>query len=527
MESLAPKTANREDLSLLKLHAWCVDPDEVPVVKRLWVPEAEEVDPAACMPTSRQLLEYMTLIHVGRIREHEGLERWLCPTNSDGSGQSGLPEDSGGFFGRGEWNVLPWTRGVRGHHGGMHPSEAQGGSYRQALLGCIGPSNWRIPPMVNATEAMECTRTVAIPRTKTALPTCQTVVTAAPRLAPTELATRRATDKVGSAHQATEDLSVERQGAVEVGHTAQADPLPRSSSFDHGHVMVQDMQPMSTKQVLSWGLPSMGMDKVVLDPPSRDNEVDPMEKGKWQVDASEVGPSDPSDGANPVTAIEVGLQKTLELATANDVGPQQMLEMATTTLTDPEEGPSASHVVATTRATKLCVGSYSAGWAPLLDLVPTRAPEDVGERPLDVVGPGLNTAQAREPMGPVAEVTTYDCMSPSWSNTTGPVGQDQGDGLTSKEQIALQNIKSFCTGLLKNLAPPLLREFEGLRGIKAGQDPFTPRHATRSVSLGGNRKSKASAAEAVLLKALRFDSDDMAVSEDALGQLRTVFDSPL
>ena len=35
VESLAPETENREDLSLFKLRAWCVDPDEVPAGKRL------------------------------------------------------------------------------------------------------------------------------------------------------------------------------------------------------------------------------------------------------------------------------------------------------------------------------------------------------------------------------------------------------------------------------------------------------------------------------------------------------------
>ncbi|KAI5016144.1 hypothetical protein ZWY2020_005995 [Hordeum vulgare] len=97
------------------------------------------------------------------IREHEGLERWLCLSNSDGSGQSGLLEDSSGFSGRGEWQVLPWTRGVRDHRSGMQPSGAQGGSYRQALLGCLGPSNWRIPPMVNATQELQRNRDVATP----------------------------------------------------------------------------------------------------------------------------------------------------------------------------------------------------------------------------------------------------------------------------------------------------------------------------------------------------------------------------
>ena len=35
VESLAPETKNREDLSLFKLRAWCIDPDEVPVAKRI------------------------------------------------------------------------------------------------------------------------------------------------------------------------------------------------------------------------------------------------------------------------------------------------------------------------------------------------------------------------------------------------------------------------------------------------------------------------------------------------------------
>ena len=36
-----PETENREDLSLFKLQTWCVDPDEVPADKHLWVQEPE------------------------------------------------------------------------------------------------------------------------------------------------------------------------------------------------------------------------------------------------------------------------------------------------------------------------------------------------------------------------------------------------------------------------------------------------------------------------------------------------------
>ena len=103
----------------------------------------------------------------------------------------------------------------------------------------------------------------------------------------------------------------------------------------------------------------------------------------------------------------------------------------------------------------------------------------------------------------------------------------QEERLTAKEMAALGNIKAFCAGLLKKLVPPLLKEFEGLRGVKSGQDPFTPRRATRSVCAGGARKTNATAAETVLLKTLGFDCEYLAGSEDALGQLRTVFDSSL
>ncbi|KAF7094863.1 hypothetical protein CFC21_097143 [Triticum aestivum] len=105
--------------------------------------------------------------------------------------------------------------------------------------------------------------------------------------------------------------------------------------------------------------------------------------------------------------------------------------------------------------------------------------------------------------------------------------QRREDNLSVKEIAALGNIKAFCAGLLKKLAPPLLKEFEGLRGVKPGHDPFTPCCTTRYVCASSSRKTKASAAETVLLRTLSLDCDDLAVSEDALSQLRTVFDSPL
>lgn len=61
IESLAPETESRKDLSLFKLRAWCVDPEDVPVSRRLWIPEPPELAPnaAARRPSFRQLLVYL------------------------------------------------------------------------------------------------------------------------------------------------------------------------------------------------------------------------------------------------------------------------------------------------------------------------------------------------------------------------------------------------------------------------------------------------------------------------------------
>lgn len=174
------------------------------------------------------------------------------------------------------------------------------------------------------------------------------------------------------------------------------------------------------------------------------------------------------------------------------------------------------------------------GWAPVRDLMQASMATVEVERHADspVVGPVL---QESMPSAACTDVTTYVACgegnlrvsaSDSAARADDSLQRQEGN-LSAKEIAALGNIKTFCAGLLKKLVPPLLREFEGIRGVRTGQDPFTPRRTTQSVCSGGARKSKASAAETVLLKTLGFDCEDLAVSEDALGQLRTVFDSPL
>lgn len=78
-------------------------------------------------------------------------------------------------------------------------------------------------------------------------------------------------------------------------------------------------------------------------------------------------------------------------------------------------------------------------------------------------------------VGPVSEagkggdVTTLHAHARTVpTSTVGDIGEGSlnlaqttiSTNLSSKELAALTNIKSFCSGLLKKLAPPLLREIE-------------------------------------------------------------------
>ncbi|XBH68916.1 hypothetical protein VPH35_096948 [Triticum aestivum] len=118
IDNLGPETENREDLSLFKLRVWCVDPDEVPVSCRLWVPDPVASDPAQRRPSFRQLLEYPALIHIGRLRDFSPSDLWRRSSNADSdSGQSGLPDSSLGSFAGGDWTVQSWSRGVRDRRG--------------------------------------------------------------------------------------------------------------------------------------------------------------------------------------------------------------------------------------------------------------------------------------------------------------------------------------------------------------------------------------------------------------------------
>ncbi|KAE8798574.1 hypothetical protein D1007_26054 [Hordeum vulgare] len=97
------------------------------------------------------------------------------------------------------------------------------------------------------------------------------------------------------------------------------------------------------------------------------------------------------------------------------------------------------------------------------------------------------------------------------------------------EAAALVKLKLFCSNIVKRLAPPLLREVQA-SSLRCDVEPFTPKRATRSTKRAGEASSgpsKAKSAENVLLKALGLGPKDLVPDDDAVQELRQLFDSPL
>jgi hypothetical protein len=109
-------------------------------------------------------------------------------------------------------------------------------------------------------------------------------------------------------------------------------------------------------------------------------------------------------------------------------------------------------------------------------------------------------------------------------------GPDRNMQLVQEEPAAFSRIRSFCSKLIKQLAPPLLREYEIASKLRGDAVLCTPRRITRNNSAGlppAKQSKKASAVENVLMKALGLSPSDFMVDDQALLELQDVFDSPM
>jgi hypothetical protein len=114
----------------------------------------------------------------------------------------------------------------------------------------------------------------------------------------------------------------------------------------------------------------------------------------------------------------------------------------------------------------------------------------------------------------------------------GASSEDFQVGMSPDELSAFARMKTFCSSILKMLAPPLLREIKSSTKLSSEAEPFAPRritHASTSAATLAIRPAskKASAAKTALLRTLGISPVNLAVDEGALEELRHFFDSPI
>ncbi|CAM0950369.1 unnamed protein product [Alopecurus aequalis] len=159
--AVAPEAASREELGMFRVDGWAVDPEGIPPLRELWVPEPAAGIPYPA-PVSRNkemgLMKYRVLIHIVKIEEFCFLEDpGFGPSGgSPGSDRDGLPEeDSSGHNGEGFWTSRTrfWSSGEPDRRGPFADGGEMGdnhGNGRQRYARCgvqEQPSDWRLPGM--------------------------------------------------------------------------------------------------------------------------------------------------------------------------------------------------------------------------------------------------------------------------------------------------------------------------------------------------------------------------------------------
>jgi hypothetical protein len=149
-----------------------------------------------------------------------------------------------------------------------------------------------------------------------------------------------------------------------------------------------------------------------------------------------------------------------------------------------------------------------------------------GEEDTGPLGQGQDLASSEISMAPLESYAGHNLDMQLVQKIPEPINGD----MTAAEKLATARMKEFCARILKSLAPPLLREVESMSSLRAAAEPFTPRRSTRfntPASRSGKAPRKASAAESALLKALGVSVDCLSADEDAIKELKQLFDSPL
>ncbi|CAM0955630.1 unnamed protein product [Alopecurus aequalis] len=528
--ALAPESRSRSDMSLFRLSAWTSQLEGIPTARMLAIPEPPLLDEEAPPSPAREfsgedlgsppapargteelrLLKYKVLIHVERVEEESVPEDdWVFSQTSDNA-QSGLPEPDAGSDGRRRCvtRSLPWCRGVADQRGPTSNGVVGGAGGRTYCQVAEGRLDWQLPPIVDRTVGKEGVQLDA-PRNKTKSIQIDRRVRAGGETLVADPSQKDSLLAVEAPRMTVVQFSMEDGETRQTG--AEKAPLPEAE----GAALVEKSGLVGPDTDTLGNLPSG--DKVgpsgasglaPTHPPQSlglEASLDP------EADTQRIGHT----GLSVAETEQVGLTgssvaECMGMVVANaDPGASNVDGTA----------PSVPGHVETGCDQRAATGPpLLGGLEPATLLVQEEWVCDVRVENLVMDDGRLQEAQRQVSEAPLALTNSEVDSAP------------EDLGMTDREAAAYGRIKRFCTNVLKMLAPPLLQEVESSSKLCPDAEPFTPKCFTRSSGakpLAGKPPKKASTPECVLLKTLGIAQEDLVVDEEALNDLKAMFDSPL
>ncbi|XBH98149.1 hypothetical protein VPH35_127707 [Triticum aestivum] len=547
VDMVAPESSSRRDLSAFKLTAWTAEPDSIPSLRWLAIPEPGLVAPLLLPP----LLQYKVLIHLDSVADYSEWDEPLFLGVSSGSDQSGVSSDgriSGGAAPAVVPRRLPWHFGARDSCG-----QGVGSSSGKTPDTPATGDSWCLPPMEN--RMMVTAGGVVMPIRD--------------RLSVRTSAFDRLTMHDGVAVVGQRNLNlrpgneetVPRQpiSAAEVDRliSPNGGPSPQGGPADTAATLGKEK---NQEAVLHLG--DATAEDPLLCPIIEQTQTPPVRV----VDPTQLSPRGEEESQHEMIEHRTRGEDDLHLGTSEhqlqgtcmqpEVGPgdnatavdkgdkhigmtsQVDLELNASApakhLCD-QEGGAASEVAGglsteifgETRRNVLasaeesqqlpiegeCVlacDSLHGALHGALDVTTSRAATSDLHRGVDVL-------ESR----PCTEMALYE------REILSEVHDSVQQGMTASEALAFAKLKAFCSCIVKKLAPPLLKEIQAST-LHPAIEPCTPRRTTRATKrIAGTGVSKAPPAENVLLRTLGIAAEDLTVDDRAVEELKGLFDSPL
>ncbi|CAM0956503.1 unnamed protein product [Alopecurus aequalis] len=496
LTAVAPETTDRSDMGTFRADGWTVDPEGIPPVRELWVPEPREGVPFPRLVRRIKelgLLLYRVLIHVERIEEFIRLEDPGVGTlgGLPGSDQDGLPEaksfDTGG---EGYWtfHTRIWTTGVSDSRGPFTAGSPIGGrldSGSALPATARAPSTeWRLPSLVGKIEVRVDERDPRVSRNSEELvsgPTGQRI----PKLRQADKAAlSKGPDSEPALARTVCDPVVEATEGLAARKVVTAGPME-----DVGSQVISNPAPdPMTGDVASAG-PSM---KLV--------------EGSGESECAKTGSFVFGRG-------QQSLMSEPEYFAVDLTGSSHS--------TSDGMGASDGAVVGTVCETDAALareGGFS--------ILPSGAGSETATLQRMDSCVGLSSFEAQEE----SSLRSGSGLVEPLLSFHGPNDQMQGvivdqnirEIIAADELAAMGKMRRFCASILRRLVPPLLRELESAKALVTEKEPCTPRQVTKAVgsspaaSPPKSMPKMASAAESVLLKALGITPTEMEVDEGAI-----------